>query len=101
MQLDASNGNGNHFFFLKPLTAVLTTPEHLANRLGRLWFPSAALSGLSVSAGAIIFNFSIMWAAFKEMQNTCSIASGPGPVCLDAGDPGKGPTNWEGLGREW
>lgn len=83
------------------MTAVLITPERFANRLGSLWFLSAALSGLSVLAGAIIFNFSLMRAAFKKMQNICIIASGPSPVCLDTGDPGKGPTNWEGLGGEW
>lgn len=28
--------------------------------------------------------------AFQEMQNIGSIVSGPGPVCPDTGDPGKG-----------
>lgn len=41
-------------------------------------------------AGAIIFNFSIIRAAFEEMQNICVLASGPSPVCPGAGDPGKG-----------
>lgn len=72
------------------MTAVLITPEHLANRLGSLWFSSAALSGLSMLAGAISFNFSMTWAAFEETQNICVIASGPRAVCLDTGDPGKG-----------
>ena len=40
--------------------------------------------------GAKIFNFSITRAAFEEMQNVCIIASGPSPVCLGTGDPGRG-----------
>lgn len=41
-------------------------------------------------AWAIIFNFSIKWFAFQEMQNIGSIVSGTSPVCPDTGSPGKG-----------
>lgn len=51
-------------------------------------------------AWAVIFNFSIEWFAFQEMQNIGTIVSGPSPVCPDTGDPGKG-IHKQGAVRGW
>lgn len=86
------------------MTAILITPEHLENRLGSLWFSSAALSRffcVSWSYYFYFFNFSVTWAAFEKMHNIGITASGPSPICLDTGDPGKGSMSWEELGGEW